>query len=91
VEEFTRRSGDFNVGGSTGRPLVTAYREEALRVANYLHQNGPSTVKEIREAASSPKAAPSCSEITTAGLSGSLGACTTYLRLGRRLSSSTAM
>lgn len=58
LEEFTRRSGDFNVGGSTGRPLVTAYREEALRIADYLHRSGPSTVKQIREAASSPKAGP---------------------------------
>lgn len=58
LEEFTRRSGDFNVGGSTGRPLVTAYREEALRIADYLHRSGPSTVKQIRETASSPKAGP---------------------------------
>lgn len=33
LREINGRSGDYNTGGSTGRPLVTAYREEALRVA----------------------------------------------------------
>lgn len=58
LREFTRRSGDFNVGGSTRRPLVTAYREEALRIAYYLQVHGPSRVKAIREATASEKAGP---------------------------------
>lgn len=33
IYEFQERSGDYNVGGSTGAKLVTAYREKALRVA----------------------------------------------------------
>ncbi|WP_229106329.1 DUF2161 domain-containing phosphodiesterase [Paenibacillus sp. 1001270B_150601_E10] len=38
IQEFSGRSGDYNVGGSTKRPLVTAYRERALRVAESLSQ-----------------------------------------------------
>jgi len=48
VREFGRRSGDFNVGGSARVPLITAYREDALRVAAYLKAHGPSAVKDIR-------------------------------------------
>lgn len=33
LQEIAQRSGDYNVGGSRGRPLVTAYREQALQVA----------------------------------------------------------
>lgn len=33
LREFAGRSGDYNIGGSKGRPLVTAYREQALQVA----------------------------------------------------------
>ena len=38
VREFSGRSGDYNVGGSSKLPLVTAYRERALRVAEALQQ-----------------------------------------------------
>lgn len=47
--EVKGRSGDYNVGGSTKVPIVTAYREEALTCAYYLFQNGPSKVSYIRE------------------------------------------
>jgi len=33
LQEIYNRSGDYNTAGSQGRPLVTAYRERALRVA----------------------------------------------------------
>lgn len=48
VREFSARSGDYNVGGSTKRPLVTAYREKALRVAAVLQQgsNRPAKVRD---------------------------------------------
>lgn len=36
LNEFHERSGDYNLGGSTGRKLYTAYREKALRVAKAL-------------------------------------------------------
>ncbi|RXZ84196.1 hypothetical protein EBB07_03735 [Paenibacillaceae bacterium] len=41
LNEFRERSGDYNVGGSTGRKLVTAYREKALRCAWALQEYGP--------------------------------------------------
>lgn len=47
--EFQRRTGDHNVGGSTRRPVVTAYREEALRVATHLRSHGASAVRVVRE------------------------------------------
>lgn len=39
--EFTRREGDPNIGGSTRRTIVTAYRQDALRCAKFLADNGP--------------------------------------------------
>lgn len=38
--EFTRRSGDHNIGGTSRRPRVTAYREDALRCARVLREHG---------------------------------------------------
>ncbi|MGZ9583392.1 DUF2161 domain-containing phosphodiesterase [Paenibacillus marinisediminis] len=49
VREFDARSGDYNVGGSTKQPLVTAYREKALRVAAVL-QGGPNRPVKVRDA-----------------------------------------
>jgi hypothetical protein len=39
--EFARREGDPNVGGTTRRRIVTAYRQDALRCAKCLAANGP--------------------------------------------------
>lgn len=36
LREIDGRTGDYNIGGSRGRPLVTAYREQALRVAEFI-------------------------------------------------------
>jgi hypothetical protein len=41
LSEFRERSGDYNVGGSTKRKLMTAYRERALRCALALRNQGP--------------------------------------------------
>ena len=38
--EFSRRVGDPNVGGATRQSLVTAYRQDALRCARFLSENG---------------------------------------------------
>lgn len=54
LQEFLARTGDRNVGGSTRTRLITAYREEALRIAQYLAQHGPSAPKAIREATQLP-------------------------------------
>lgn len=56
LKEFGRRSGDHNTGGVTRRPIVTAYREEALYVAAFLKQQGPSAPKAARQATGSVKA-----------------------------------
>lgn len=53
-KEFDRRSGDYNVGGSarrpdkTARPTVTAYREDALRIARYIQNQGTASPQELR-------------------------------------------
>jgi hypothetical protein len=41
IKEFSRRVGDANVGGAVGVPLVTAYRQDALRCAQALATHGP--------------------------------------------------
>lgn len=43
LKEFDERSGDYNTGGSTGRQLMTAYREKAIRVAAALRSSGESS------------------------------------------------
>lgn len=49
LKEFNKRTGDYNVGGTTRRPIVTAYREEALRVAEHLRNYGPSKPADVRK------------------------------------------
>ena len=48
--EHARRAGDPNRGGSTRVPIVTAYRQDALRCARLLHAHGPMTMKALRTA-----------------------------------------
>ncbi len=56
--EHARRVGDPNVGGQAMRaPLMTAYRQEALRCAELLATNGPMKVAALRAACDAPKAA----------------------------------
>lgn len=61
LHEFSGRSGDYNTGGSArrngrqGQPIITAYREEALRVARYLQLHGPTRLRDIRNALASNK------------------------------------
>ncbi len=50
LEEFHGRSSDHNSGGSSGRPLVTAYRERAVRIARVLRQHGPQSTRQLRAA-----------------------------------------
>jgi hypothetical protein len=57
VDEFSRRVGDANVGGTVGVPLVTAYRQDALRCARALALGGPMRVGVLRNAAEVPTAA----------------------------------
>ena len=57
VDEFSRRIGDANTGGAVGVPLVTAYRQDALRCARALALGGPMRVGALRAAAEVPRAA----------------------------------
>ena len=41
LREFTRGAGDPNLGGSTRTTIVTAYRQDAVRVALHLRAAGP--------------------------------------------------
>lgn len=47
LDEHRRRVGDPTAGGSVRRPIMTAYRQEALRCAAWL-AGGPATVHAIR-------------------------------------------
>jgi len=56
--EHARRVGDPTLGGSSTRvPLMTAYRQEALRCAGLLARNGPMKIAALKLAADAPKAA----------------------------------
>lgn len=57
IHEFRERSGDYNVGGSTQRKLVTAYREKALAMAIMLKRHGSLSPKQLRDLTDNPKAA----------------------------------
>jgi hypothetical protein len=57
LREFQRRVGDPNVGGANKRPVMTAYRQDALRCAQYLRENGPSKPAVIKAASDVEKAA----------------------------------
>lgn len=56
LREFARREGDPNVGGSTKVRLVTAYRQDAERVADHLATQGPSRGKDVADATGVPRA-----------------------------------
>jgi hypothetical protein len=57
LDEFSRRIGDANVGGVVGVPLITAYRQDALRCAHVLAVYGPMRVGALRVMAGVPAAA----------------------------------
>lgn len=56
LSEFVRRSGDHNLGGTTRRPRVTAYREDALACADVLVRQGVMKVAAVRDATGVAKA-----------------------------------
>ena len=53
--EHARRRGDPTPGGGARLPIMTAYRQEALRLADAL-RDGPATVAALRVAAEAPHA-----------------------------------
>jgi len=57
LKEHERRIGDPNRGGSAKVKIVTAYRQEALRCARLLKDNGPMRVAALRRDGDAPNAA----------------------------------
>ena len=56
LREFQQRVGDPNTGGTTRRKIMTAYRQDALRCAGYLGENGPSKASNVARATGVAKA-----------------------------------
>lgn len=55
--EFMQRLGDPNLGGSAKRKgVMTAYRQRAIAIAQFLQQQGPSKASAIAKALEEPKA-----------------------------------
>jgi hypothetical protein len=48
LKEFARRVGDPNLGGTTRRPRMTAYRQDALRLVSFLTAHGATRVASLR-------------------------------------------
>lgn len=57
LKEFAHRVGDPNTGGTTRRPIVTAYRQAALRCAAHIGRHGPTKAAEMARSTAVPKAA----------------------------------
>ena len=57
LKEFAHRVGDPNTGGQTRRPIVTAYRQRALRCAVLLQSQGATKAAEVAKLSSVEKAA----------------------------------
>ncbi len=56
LREFARRTGDPNEGGQTRRGLVTAYRQDALRLAVFLFEAGASKGSDVARETGVPRA-----------------------------------
>lgn len=49
IQEMKGRYEDFNIGGSTGKKVITAYRESSIFIACCLEKLGPLSPKKLRE------------------------------------------
>lgn len=56
LREFARREGDPNTGGATRTGLVTAYRQDCMKIALYLSENGASRGALVAKATGVPTA-----------------------------------
>jgi hypothetical protein len=55
--EFMRRIGDPNLGGKDMRTgIMTAYRQRALAIGWFLHENGPTKASNVAQTLKEPKA-----------------------------------
>ena len=58
IQEMNGRSAEHNRGGTRGTPLVTAYRENALRIAWLLSHHESLTPRQLREHGAGEKTQP---------------------------------
>jgi len=58
IREMEGRSGSYNRGGSTRRKLLTAYRENAVRIAATLARLGPLAPRQLRAHGTGDKTGP---------------------------------
>lgn len=56
LAEHTRRAGDPNLGGTNKIKIVTAYRQEAVRIAAALVAGGPQSPKNLKLSCDAPRA-----------------------------------
>lgn len=56
LQEFERRTGDPNKGGMARETIMTGYRQEAMRCAVFLAENGPSKGADVARSTAVPKA-----------------------------------
>tara|TARA_R110002096_G_scaffold74746_5_gene176970 strand:- start:1534 stop:2250 length:717 start_codon:yes stop_codon:yes gene_type:complete len=56
LKEFQKRVGDPNTGGQVGRMVMTAYRQDVLRILNFIALNGPSRPRDVAAALAIVKA-----------------------------------
>ncbi|MDD3242421.1 MAG: DUF2161 family putative PD-(D/E)XK-type phosphodiesterase [Eubacteriales bacterium] len=48
--EVLTRQNDYNTGGVTRTKIISVYREQAVEVALYLHENGPHSAAQVKAA-----------------------------------------
>jgi hypothetical protein len=48
LKEFAHRAGDPNIGGSTRKPIITAYRQDVLRCLAYVAEHQNASLKDIK-------------------------------------------
>ncbi|QVK17446.1 hypothetical protein KHQ81_11385 [Mycoplasmatota bacterium] len=55
IKEFNGRSYDLNIGGSSKKKIMTAYKEQSLYIACCIHLLGPLSPKKLKELGSHSK------------------------------------
>lgn len=56
LREFAKRDGDPNMGGTTRTTIITAYRQDATKIADYLRKHGPTKASIIAQQTSIERA-----------------------------------
>lgn len=55
IKEINGRSGDYNVGGSARKQIMTAYRESCIQIASYLEEHGELSPKKLLQMGTNKK------------------------------------